>query len=94
MAARNSKHVHVVEFWYKQAITATFGVHFSANILPWRLMYGWKTAQSFLKFKFPETFSLSANPKYFSNTDELLELLGEIIIPYIKNERKKLKLEP
>ena len=37
---------------------------------------------------------MSANPKHFLNTTESLKLLDEIIIPYIKNERERLKLEP
>jgi len=35
---------------------------------------------------------LSANPKHFSNTEESLKLLDEIIIPYVKRERTKLGL--
>ena len=94
MATKNSKHVHVAGFSYKQAITGTFGITLSNKFLPMQLIYGGKTVQSLPKFKFPESFSLSANPKYFSNTTESLKLLDEIIIPYVKNERERLKLEP
>ena len=58
-----------------------------------QLIYGGKTAQSFPKFKFPKSFSLSANPKHFSNINESLKLLDEIIIPYVEIERKRLNLE-
>ena len=58
-----------------------------------QMIYCGKTAQSFPKFKFPETFSLSANPRHFSNTEKLLKFLEETIIPYVKDEREKLKLE-
>jgi len=85
MAAKNSKHIHVVGSSYKQAITGTFGITLSNTFLPLQLIYSGKTAQSFPKFKFPELFSLSANPKHFSNTTESLKLLDEIIIPYVKN---------
>ena len=44
MATKNSKHVHVVEFTYKQAITDTFG---TIPFLPLQLIYGGrKTAQN------------------------------------------------
>ena len=89
MAAKNSKHVHVAEFTYKQAITGTFGITLSSNFLPMQLIYGGKTAQSFPKFKFPETFSLSANTKHFFNMKE--SLFEEIIIFHVKDEREKLK---
>ena len=42
--------------------------------------------------KFPETFSLSANPKHYSNETEAIKHLNEIIIPYFEAERKKLGL--
>ena len=59
-----------------------------------QLIYGGKTSQSLPKFKFPESFALSANPKHFSNTTESLTLLNKIIIPYVKKERERLKLGP
>ena len=93
MSRKNSKHVHIAGFSYKQAITGTFGITLSEKFLSMQLIYGGKTAQTFPKFKFPATFSLSANPKHFSNTAELLKLLEEIIIPYVKDEREKLELE-
>ena len=58
-----------------------------------KLTYGKKTAQSLPKFKFPESFYLSANSKHFSNTAESLKLLDEIIFPYVKSECERLKLE-
>ena len=64
------------------------------KFLPMQLTNVGKTAQSLPKLKFPESFSLSANPKHFSNTTESLKLLDEIIIPYDKSERERLKLEP
>ena len=94
MATKNSKYVHVPGFSYKQAIAGTFGITLSNKFLPMQLIYGRKTAQSLPKFKFPESLSLSANPKHFSNTTESLKLLDEIIILYVKNEREQLKLEP
>ena len=77
---------YVAGFTYKQAITGAFGITLSANFLPMQLL-------SFPNFKIPETFSLSANPKHFSNTKELLKLLEEVIIYYVKDEREKLKSE-
>ena len=94
MATKNSTHVHVASFSYKQAITGTFDITLSNKFLPMQSIHGGKTAQSLPKFKFPELFSLSANPKHFSNTMKSLKLLDEIIIPYVRNEQERLKLEP
>ena len=90
LAKKNSKHVSIAGSSYKQAITATFGITFSNEFLPMQLIYGGKIQQSFPKFDFPDSFSLSANPKHFSNTDESIKLLDDIVILYVKCERSKL----
>ena len=70
LTKKNSKHVSIAGSLYKKAIMATFGVTFSNVLLPMQLIYARKTAASFPKVKFPDTVSLSANPKHFSNTEE------------------------
>ena len=81
MAEKCSKHIAITGSTYKQAITATFSITYSNDFLPMQLIYSGKTSQSFPRFAFPETFSLSENPKHYSNTFESLKLLDEIIIP-------------
>ena len=44
------------------------------------------------KVKFPDSFSLSVNEKHFSNTNESLKLIEDIITPYVEKERGKLGL--
>ena len=53
-------------------------------------MYGSKTTQSLCRFKFYESFSLSANPKYFSNTEESVKIIYEIVLPYVDKQAEKL----
>ena len=48
-------------------------------------------SQSLPRFEFPSGFSLSANPKHFSNTDESLKFLKEIIKPCVEKQRELLK---
>ena len=55
--------------------------------LPMQLIYSGNSTQSIPKFKFPKEFSLSANPKHFSNTEESLKYIREIIKPYMNNQR-------
>ena len=55
-----------------------------------RLIYDGKTQQSFTKFSFPKSFSLTVNPKHFSITEGSVKLLEEIIIPYVNCERSEL----
>ena len=56
-----------------------------------QLIYGGKTNRSLAKFEFHVGFSLSANPKHYSNTAESIKLIKEINIPYIEKERFSLK---
>ena len=53
-------------------------------------MYGGKNTQSLPRFKFPESFALSVNPKHFSNTEESINIINEIVLPYVDKQREKL----
>ena len=53
-----------------------------------QLIYGGKTNQSLLRFKFPESFSLSVNPKHYSNTLESIKIINKVIIPYVNAQRE------
>jgi len=46
------------------------------------------------RYKFPKGFSLSVNPKHFSNTAESIKLLNKVIVPYVKKQRLDLGLSP
>ena len=93
LVTKGSKHVAITGRSYRQAIPVTFGVTYENGFLPMQLIYGGKTVQSIPRFKFPESFSLSRNPKHYSNTEESLKLLDEVIIPYVVSERERLLLE-
>ena len=73
-------------------ITVTFAIAFSGKFLPIQLIHGGKTTQSIPKVAFPKNFSLSANSSHYSNSEELLKFLKEIVIPDVDNERCQLKL--
>lgn len=62
--------------------------------MPIQLIYGGKTDQSLPRFKIPQGFSTSVNPTHYSNTEESLKLIEEILVPYFKKERQPLGLSP
>ena len=93
LSQKGAKHVSIYGATYRKAITATFGITYTNKFLPMQLIYGGKTQRSYPNFAFPDSFSLSCNPKHFSNTRESLRLIEEIIVPYLEKEREKLKLE-
>ena len=75
----------------KRVITAaTFTVMLHGKFLDMQLNYEAKTVQSLLQFKFPQEFSLSANKKCYSSEAELIKLIKMIILPSVKEERKRL----
>ena len=90
MAPKGAKKVGVAGSNDKRTITVTIAVSLDGNILPFQIIYKGKTQQSVAKVHFPKGFSLSANIKHHSNTDEVLKQLREIIIPYVNNHREKL----
>ena len=92
LARQGSKSVPIAGLNDKRSMTATFTITLNGTFLPMQLIYGGTTSQSWAKVEFPETFSLSANPKHYSNTEESVKLIEEIIIPYIKKERDTLNL--
>ena len=55
-----------------------------------QLINGGKTKRSLPRIKFPDGFSLSCNPKHFSNTMESIKLINEIIIACVQSQRKGL----
>ena len=75
----------------KRSIRGTFIITLSWKFLPIQLIYDGKTKQSLPRFKFPESFSLSANPKNFSNKAELLKVIKKIILTYVKQQRQELE---
>ena len=92
LAKKGSKHVAIAGGSFKVSITATIGATYANKFLPMHLIYKGKTQKSFPRVDFPTTFSLGANKKHFSKTQESLKLLDEIIIPYVEKERDMLQL--
>ena len=55
-----------------------------------QLNYDGKTSESLPKMQFQIGFCLSANPSHYSNTEESIKLLKEILVPYVEKIRAKL----
>ena len=91
---RGEKDISISGVDHKKAMTATFAITLDGKFLPMQLIYGGKTSRSLPNFKFPDSFSLSFNEKHYSNTEETIKLIDEILTPYLDEERTKLGLEP
>ena len=92
MAKRNSERVVIAGSVDKRSITGTFAVTLAGPFLPIQLIYGGKTRKSLPKYRIPTSFSLSVNPTHYSNSEESIKFVKEIILPYVVEKRKELKL--
>ena len=92
LAQRNTTTVTIAGSTDKRSITATFTVTLGGKMLPFQLIYGGKTMRWLPSVSFPESFSLSVNEKHFSNTDEVIKHLMEVVVPYVNQQRKELLL--
>ena len=89
MTPKNSTRVGLVGRTDKRSIALTLTVTLDGKILPFQIIYGGKTDQSLLKTTFPAKFSTSVNETHYSNTEEVIKYLQEIVVPYVNEERKK-----
>ena len=80
-APKGEKKVGVAGIADKRNITFTLTVTMDGKALPFQAIYKRKTKQFLPKVTFTTDFSLSANMKHHSNTEEVLKHLKEIVIP-------------
>ena len=90
-AERNVKYVPISGSADKRSITATFAETLDSFFLSFQLIYEGKSTQSLPKIDFPDGFSLSVKEKHFSNTQESIKFLEEIVIPFVDRKRSELK---
>lgn len=82
MSKRGEKSVPVKGLSDKRNITLTFQVTLSGEFLPMQIIYQGKTDRSQPRgFEFPDGFSVTQNPKHWSNETETLKL-GKLEIRY------------
>ena len=92
MAEKNSEHVPKQGADDKRVITLTLAETLSGDMLPFQMIYTHKTSRSLPTAKFPEGFLRGFYKLHWSNEEETLRLLEEVISPYITKVKKKLKL--
>ena len=90
---KGSKTIPIKESTEKRMITATFMITLDGHFLPLQLIYRGKTSKSLTRVNFPKSFPGSTNLKRYSNEQESIKVLEEIIIPYVKKERERLGME-
>ena len=56
------------------------------------MIYGGKKTQSLPKTEFPKPLSFSVNPTHYSNSQECIKFIEEILVPYFTKKRQDLGL--
>ena len=93
LAQKGCKSVPIAGSTDKRMITATFSITLTGEFLPIQLIYDGKTNKSIPAVSFPSEFVISANEKHYSNEREALNMLENIIIPYVEKQRVSLNLD-
>ena len=83
MDQKGESNVPIAGISDKGGIVTTFSIALDNKFPPMKLIYQGKTGQSLPKVKFPDGFSLSVNERHYSNGNEALKFIEEIILPYI-----------
>ena len=93
MASRGAKSVAIKGLTDKRNITLNFVVSLSGEFLPMQIIYGGKTKASQPRgVTFPTGFCVTQNSKHWSNEQETLKLIDNIINPYVIDKRADLHL--
>ena len=92
LAKKGCKSVPIVGSTDKRMITATFSITLTGEFLPIQLIYGRKTTKSIPAVSFPSDIVISVNKKHYSNEKEALNMLENIIIPYVEQQRVSLNV--
>ena len=92
MAAQGTSSIPIKGLTDKGCITLNFVITLANDFLPMQIIYSGKTKASLPRgFSFPPGFCFTQNPKHWSNEEETLKLINEIIAPYIFKKRAELK---
>ena len=89
MDKTNEKFVPISDSADYRQITGTFSVTASGKFLPIQLIYKEKTDRCHRKFKFPKEFHVTHTENHWSNERKAIELVNNILIPYVKQIREK-----
>ena len=93
LAKKGCKSVPIIGSADKRMITAKFSITLTGEFLPIRLIYGDKTNKSIPAVSFTSDFVISANKKHYGNEREALNMLENVIIPYVEKQRVSLNVD-
>ena len=94
MEEMGSKRVEIIGKDDKRQLTAVFGCSMSGNFLPPQLIYQGKTKRCLPQFQFPSNWDITYTENHWANENTSQQYFVNIILPYLEQKRKDLKLLP
>ena len=95
MEKRGTKRVEIAAIDDKRQITALLTCTAAGNFLPIQLVYEGTTKRCFPNnVAFPQGWNITCSSNHWSNADTMIEYIHVILIPYVTEKRKELKLAP
>ena len=92
MEAEGSKRVAIAGIDDKRQITAVLSVTMSGHFLPPQIIYKGTTRRSLPTVKFPAGWIVTFTENHWANELTTLQYIDEILLLYVKQKRKDLKL--
>ena len=75
-------------------ITAVFAATMDGDFLPPQLIYQGKTPRCLPSIDFPAGWDITFTENHWSNETVMIDYVHKILLPYIEEKKKQLKLEP
>ena len=94
MEFKGSIRVEITGISDKHQITAVFCGTMAGEFLPPQLIYQGKTTACLPQHNFPSDWHVTFTPNHWSNEVKVIEYIKKIIIPFVEQKRKDLKLPP
>ena len=92
MEKGGSKRVEIAGIDDKRQITAVFAGTLVGDFLPPQLIYQGKTKKSLPSVEFPSNWHVTYTDNHWSNETTMKDYLSSVLLPYIQQKRKELKL--
>ena len=89
-----AKRVEVIGKGGKRQLTALFACSISGDFLSIQMVYQGKTMKCLPKFQFPDNWDVTYTSNHWCNEHTMHQYINKIILPYICNKHKQLKLPP
>lgn len=92
MEKEGAKRVEITAVDDKRQITAVFGGSLTGDFLPIQLIYQGTTKRCLPTVEFLRDWQVTFSHNHWANEETMIDYLQKILIPYVDNKRKLLKL--